>query len=195
MPAVHSQASPAPPADAPPAAPGPTTRSQERRIASAWKQHRCRNPVLPILLSPVSPSNPPRPTPPGPNLARQATPRIRKQSMPGDAPLMLSVSGCRGIFGKTMTPVVAARFAGVFGSYLRERTGAGARPLVVLGRDGRAGGRVLLDAAAAGLVAAGCDALLLDVAMTPTIGVMVDARDAAGGLIITASHNPQEWNG
>jgi phosphomannomutase len=113
---------------------------------------------------------------------------------PAAAPLMLSVSGCRGIFGKTMTPVVAARFAGVFGSYLRERE-PGTRPLVVLGRDGRAGGGVLLDAAAAGLAAAGCDALILGVAMTPTIGVMVDARRAAGGLVVTASHNPQEWNG
>ena len=115
--------------------------------------------------------------------------------MSGDAPLMLSVSGCRGIFGKSMTPVVAARFAGVFGSYLREQSGTGARPLVVLGRDGRAGGEVLLQAAAAGLTGAGCDVLTVGVAMTPTIGVMVDARRAAGGLVITASHNPQEWNG
>jgi phosphomannomutase len=122
--------------------------------------------------------------------------------MSQDAPLMLSVSGCRGIFGKTITPEVAARFAGVLGGYLRERTGAvggsgrrTVRPLVVLGRDGRVGGELLAQAASAGLAAAGCDVLDLGVAMTPTVGVIVDARGAAGGLVVTASHNPQHWNG
>ncbi|MBC7773434.1 MAG: phosphoglucosamine mutase [Pyrinomonadaceae bacterium] len=119
--------------------------------------------------------------------------------MSADAPLMLSVSGCRGIFGRTMTPETAARFAGVFGAFLRERATdlaiEGTKPLVVLARDGRAGGECLLIAASAGLMAAGCDVHTLGVAMTPTVGVMVDARKAAGGLVLTASHNPQEWNG
>ena len=109
---------------------------------------------------------------------------------------MLSVSGCRGIFGSTITPESAARFAMVVGAYFVERAGnSDGRPLVVLGRDGRAGGLILARAAAAGLAASGCDVLDCDVAMTPTIGVMVDVRRAAGGLIVTASHNPQEWNG
>jgi phosphomannomutase len=108
---------------------------------------------------------------------------------------MLSISGCRGIMGKTITAEVAARFAGVFGSWVRERHGESGRPLVVVGRDGRAGGEVLLAAAAAGLAGAGCDVLTIDVAMTPTVAVMVDARGADAGLVITASHNPQEWNG
>lgn len=108
---------------------------------------------------------------------------------------MLSVSGCRGIFGQTMTPEVAARFAMVAGGYFRERASAGSRPLVVLARDGRAAGEHLARAAAAGLCAAGCDCLDLGVAMTPTVGVMVDIRGAAGGLVLTASHNPQQWNG
>ncbi|MBX3402820.1 MAG: hypothetical protein KF699_05320 [Phycisphaeraceae bacterium] len=119
------------------------------------------------------------------------------------APLMLSVSGCRGIFGRTMTPEVAARFAMVVAAQLRETAASGGgadgsqsrRPVVVLARDGRAAGDVLLRAAAAGLAAGGCDALDCGVAMTPTVGVMVDAHAAAAGLIITASHNPQEWNG
>jgi phosphomannomutase len=108
---------------------------------------------------------------------------------------MLSVSGCRGIFGRSITPEVAARFGAVYGTYLRGRAGAGGRPLVVLGRDGRLAGDVLARAAAAGLAGAGCDVLDVGVAMTPTVGVMVDARNAAGGLVVTASHNPQEWNG
>ena len=100
-----------------------------------------------------------------------------------------------------MTPETAARFGMVAGGYFAERWRAGrgaggvGRPLVVLARDGRAGGQILAQAAAAGLAGAGCDVLDLGVAMTPTAGVMVDVRGAAGGLVVTASHNPQEWNG
>ncbi len=65
--------------------------------------------------------------------------------MGSDAPLMVSVSGCRGIVGKSLTPEVAARFAGAFGGWLCERAGGAAT--VVLGRDGRAGGRMIRDAA------------------------------------------------
>ena len=112
-------------------------------------------------------------------------------------PLMLSVSGCRGIFGQSMTPEVTARFAAVFGQRLRKAAleRGSPKPLMVLGRDGRLGGEVLVGAAAAGLAASGCDVLDVGVATTPTIGVMVDVRSAAGGLVITASHNPQQWNG
>jgi phosphomannomutase len=67
--------------------------------------------------------------------------------------------------------------------------------LVVLGRDGRLAGDVIMRAAAAGLAASGCDVLDCGVAMTPTVGVMCDARGAVGGMVVTASHNPQEWNG
>lgn len=120
--------------------------------------------------------------------------------MSDTAPLMLSVSGCRGIFGRTMTPEVSARFAGVLGGYLRERGSAGSkkgarRPLVILGRDGRVGGELLALSASAGLAAAGCDVLDLGVAMTPTVAIVADARGASGGLVVTASHNPQDWNG
>ncbi len=135
------------------------------------------------------------------------------------APLMLSVSGCRGIFGQSVTPEVAARFAMTVAAHLRAHAqsnggsggsggsgwsgGSGGaapqspsrKPLVVLARDGRAAGDLLLRAAAAGLAAGGCDVLDCGVAMTPTVGVMVDSHAAAAGLIITASHNPQQWNG
>jgi phosphomannomutase len=111
---------------------------------------------------------------------------------------MLSVSGCRGIFGVTITPEIAARFAMVAGRFFVERSvgsGKTARPLVALARDGRLGGELLARAAAAGLAAAGCDVLDCGVCMTPTAGVMADARNAAGALVVTASHNPQQWNG
>lgn len=119
---------------------------------------------------------------------------------PHHAPLMLSVSGCRGIFGRSMTPAVAASFAMAVAAYLRRpdarhRAHGSGRPLVILARDGRAAGDLLLRAAAAGLAAGGCDVIDCGVAMTPSVGVMVDAHAAAAGVIITASHNPQEWNG
>lgn len=110
-------------------------------------------------------------------------------------PLMLSVSGCRGIFGQSMTPEVAARFAGVFGTMLTGSGPLARRPVVVVGRDGRLAGDLLARAAVAGLAAAGCDVLDVGIAMTPTVGVMADVSGASGGLVITASHNPQEWNG
>lgn len=119
-------------------------------------------------------------------------------SEPSQNVLMLSVSGCRGIFGVTMTPETASRFAGAAAGFLREaraRAGLGGRPRVVLGRDGRAGGETLARAAAAGLTAAGCDVIDLGVAMTPTVAIVADARGADAGLVITASHNPQQWNG
>ncbi|GIK20465.1 MAG: phosphoglucosamine mutase [Leptolyngbya sp. PLA2] len=109
-----------------------------------------------------------------------------------DGPLMVGVSGMRGIVGTSLTTEVAARFAAAFGSWLPRR---GGRPVVVVGRDGRAGCDPIHAAAVAGLTGAGCDVIDLGVEMTPTVGVMVDELDAAGGLVVTASHNGQEWNG
>ena len=110
------------------------------------------------------------------------------------APLMLGVSGLRGIVGKSLTPEVAARFAGAFGTWLKGRTRE-QRPPVVLGADGRAGYEPLLRAAEQGLIAAGCSPWSIGIATTPTIGVKADHDDAAGAMVVTASHNPQEWNG
>lgn len=114
--------------------------------------------------------------------------------------LMLSVSGCRGVLGESMTPEVAARFAGAFGAVLTERA-AGKAVTVVLGRDGRRGSEMVKAAAAAGLMGAGCRVIDLGVAMTPSTAVMTDAvgrqgaRGAVAGVMITASHNPQNWCG
>ncbi|MFM1868985.1 MAG: Phosphoglucosamine mutase [Planctomycetota bacterium] len=107
---------------------------------------------------------------------------------------MLSVSGARGIVGKTMTPVVAATFAGAFGSHIRTLV-AGRRPRLVVARDGRFGGESLARAVQGSLAATGADVIDLGVAMTPTVGLMIRALGADGGMAITASHNPIEWNG
>lgn len=108
------------------------------------------------------------------------------------APLMLSVSGCRGIVGQSLTADVAARFAGAFAGILAQRQPG---PTVVLGRDGRAGCEMVHHAAIAGLIGAGANVVDLGVAMTPTVAIMTDKHKAAGGMVLTASHNPQEWNG
>lgn len=135
------------------------------------------------------------------------------------APLMLSVSGARGIVGRTMTPPVAAEFAGAFATCLRRWTasagghadpgGSAAAPgaarsgrpdrgaplTVLLGRDSRPSGEMLAAAASAGLAGAGCRVIDLGIVTTPTVGVMVRALGAHGGLVLTASHNGIEWNG
>ncbi|MBK9189106.1 MAG: phosphoglucosamine mutase [Phycisphaerales bacterium] len=112
--------------------------------------------------------------------------------------LMLSVSGCRGVVGQTLTPEVVARFAGAYASFLRERMGQA--PSVVLGRDGRAGSAMVHHAAIAGLLGAGAHVIDLGVASTPTIAVMTDEMNRrqgghCAGMVLTASHNPQAWNG
>jgi phosphomannomutase len=102
--------------------------------------------------------------------------------------VIVSVSGVRGVVGRGLTPEVAARFAAALGTYL-----GGGR--VVLGRDSRPSGVLLRHAALAGLMSAGCEVVDIGIAPTPTVGVAVRDRGAAGGLQITASHNPAPWNG
>jgi len=106
---------------------------------------------------------------------------------------MLGVSGLRGIVGASLTPTVAARFAGAFGSWLRARSDE--PPRVVIGADGRAGYEPIHRAAVNALAAAGCRVHDLGVAMTPTVAVVADRLAADGGMVVTASHNPQDWNG
>ena len=93
-----------------------------------------------------------------------------------------------------MTPVVAATFAGAFGSHIRTLV-AGRRPRLVVARDGRFGGESLARAVQGSLAATGADVIDLGVAMTPTVGLMIRALGADGGMAITASHNPIDWNG
>jgi len=113
---------------------------------------------------------------------------------------MVGVSGLRGIAGASLTPEVAARFGGAIGRFLRERlkirkgiTGGG--PIVAIARDGRAGGETWRLAVSAGLMGAGCDVVDAGIAMTPSLAVLVDEYGLDAGVCITASHNPQQWNG
>ncbi len=114
--------------------------------------------------------------------------------MAGPPPLMLSVSGMRGLVGESLTPPVVARYAASIGSWLKRSRDA-AHPRVVVGRDSRPSGPMYEDAAAAGLIAVGCEVVRVGVLSTPGIAVMVGELSADGGLVLTASHNPTPWNG
>jgi phosphomannomutase len=106
--------------------------------------------------------------------------------------LMVGVSGIRGIVGKDLTPEIVARYAAAFGAWAR--TGGGRRPRVVLGRDARTSGPMFAQAATAGLVSVGCDVIDIGLTTTPSAQLAVQHHRAAGGIILTASHNPIEWN-
>ncbi len=113
----------------------------------------------------------------------------------GDAPLMLSVSGLRGLVGRSLTPPVAARYAAAFGQWLKGQYPDKPAPHVVIGRDSRPSGSMFEMAACAGLVAVGCRVTNVGVVSTPGVAIMVEHLDADGGMVITASHNPIIWNG
>jgi len=101
--------------------------------------------------------------------------------------LKIGVSGIRGVVGEFLTPALACAFAQAFGTYVR-----GGR--VVVGRDTRSSGEMLQHAVACGLLAAGCEVVETGILPTPTIQIYVGATQAQGGIAITASHNPAEYN-
>jgi len=101
--------------------------------------------------------------------------------------LKISISGVRGVVGESLTPTLLTRFAQAFGTYV----GHGA---IVIGRDTRTSGEMVRQSVVAGLLSAGCRVIDLDVCPVPTVQLMVRQRAARGGIAITASHNPAEWN-
>lgn len=101
--------------------------------------------------------------------------------------LMISVSGVRGIVGDGLTPDVALRFAQAYGSHF----GPGR---IVVGRDSRVTGDLIKYAVWSGLMAVGCDVVDIGMTTTPTTAMATEKHENKGGIIITASHNPREWN-
>jgi phosphomannomutase len=101
--------------------------------------------------------------------------------------LKISISGVRGVIGDSLTPSLLARFAQAFGTYVGSGT-------IVIGRDTRTSGEMVRQAVIAGLLSSGCRVIDLDVCPVPTMQLMVRQRHAHGGIAITASHNPAEWN-
>ncbi len=105
--------------------------------------------------------------------------------------LMVSVSGIRGRVGESLTPEVVARYAAAFGAWA---AGAGHSRTVVLGRDSRVSGPMFHRVAVGALQSVGCTVMDIGLTTTPTCQLAVEHHRAAGGLMLSASHNPIEWN-
>jgi len=101
--------------------------------------------------------------------------------------LVQSTSGIRGVIGNGLDPVLITRYAAAFGTFLKKGK-------LVLGRDSRPSGDMVHRAVVAGLVSVGIDVIDIGIVPTPTVEIAVKGLKAAGGICITASHNPAPWN-
>jgi len=99
-----------------------------------------------------------------------------------------SISGLRGVVGDGLDPVVAVEFAAAYASNCE-------RGPIIVSHDGRISSTVFVPAVVAGVTATGRDAQVAGAAATPTVGILVKERSAAGGIQISASHNPPQYNG
>lgn len=110
--------------------------------------------------------------------------------------LIKSISGIRGTIGGTigenLTPVDAVKFAAAYGSWIKNRNNGKVK--VVIGRDARISGEMISSLVSSTLVGLGIDVIDLGLSTTPTVEVAVPMENAQGGIILTASHNPKQWN-
>lgn len=104
---------------------------------------------------------------------------------------MASVSGVRGIFGESLNPAIVQKYSASFGLYQKQAHGKGK---IVIGRDSRTTGVAMLNCIVSALLSVGLDVVDLGIVSTPTVLLAVEQSDAVGGIAITASHNPPEWN-
>lgn len=105
--------------------------------------------------------------------------------------LMASVSGVRGIFGDSLNPAIVMNYSASFGMYQKKNHGKGR---IVVGRDSRTTGVAMLNCIVSSLLSVGLDVIDLGIVSTPTVLLAVEESEAIGGIAITASHNPPEWN-
>lgn len=109
-------------------------------------------------------------------------------------PLIASVSGIRGVFGDGLDAAALVRYASAYATWVRKNHSGDGSPRVVLGRDGRVTGEVCAQLVIGALRAAGCSVIDGGLATTPSVAMGVTDHGAAGGIILSASHNPAEWN-
>lgn len=111
--------------------------------------------------------------------------------------LIKSISGIRGTIGgkvdQGLTPIDAVKFASAYGTWLKNRN-SNQKLKVVIGRDARISGEMISNLVISTLVGLGIDVVNLDLSTTPTVEVAVVMENAQGGIILTASHNPKQWN-
>ncbi len=112
--------------------------------------------------------------------------------------LIKSISGIRGTIGgstdENLTPLDAVKFASAYGAWLLKRNVSKGKLNVIIGRDARISGKMISSLVANTLVGMGIDVIDLGLSTTPTVEVAVPLEKAAGGIIVTASHNPKQWN-
>jgi phosphomannomutase len=101
---------------------------------------------------------------------------------------MVSISGIRGTVGGSLTPEIVVKYASAFAEYCNRGT-------IIIGRDGRITGKSVGHLVSSTLLQMGCDVVAIGICPTPTVQLAVQQSKAAGGICITASHNPMEWNG
>lgn len=112
--------------------------------------------------------------------------------------LIKSISGIRGTIGgrinENLTPLDAVKFASAYGTWLLKRNESKGKLKVVVGRDARLSGKMISSLVSNTLVGLGIDVVDLGLSTTPTVEVGVTLENASGGIIVTASHNPKQWN-
>jgi phosphomannomutase len=112
--------------------------------------------------------------------------------------LIKSISGIRGTIGgkvgNNLTPIDAVKFAAAYGIWLKKRHQDKKKLTVVVGRDARLSGKMISSIVSNTLVSVGIDVINAGLSTTPTVEVAVTLEKADGGIIITASHNPKQWN-
>lgn len=109
--------------------------------------------------------------------------------------LIVSISGVRGVVGESLTPDVAVLYSKAFAEYCLQKTPQGKKCKIIIGRDGRITGKILTNIISSTLLAMGCDVVAIGICPTPTVALAVEKSDAVGGIAVTASHNPIQWNG
>lgn len=111
--------------------------------------------------------------------------------------LIKSISGIRGTIGgetgENLTPIDIVKFTAAYASFIR-KVSRQSRPRIVVGRDARISGEMVHRIITGTLIGMGCDVTDIGLATTPTTEIAVPKEEAAGGIIITASHNPKQWN-
>ncbi|MEQ3499168.1 phosphoglucosamine mutase [Tenacibaculum sp. SSH1-16] len=112
--------------------------------------------------------------------------------------LIKSISGIRGTIGgntgDNLTPIDAVKFAAAYGTFIKKKNSEKEKITIVIGRDARISGKMISNLVANTLVGLGINVIDLGLSTTPTVEVAVPIEKADGGIILTASHNPKQWN-
>ncbi len=109
--------------------------------------------------------------------------------------LIISISGMRGIVGQNLDASIARQYGCAFGTFLKNRHQDKKKLSACIGRDSRPSGQMLASAVTEGLCGVGVDVIGLGIVTTPGVGIMLRELGCAGAVVITASHNPAQYNG